>query len=145
MHRHISWVIGNYGRIAHGDDSSSRARASVKRQGCFCTVQSNLQWHYVTIRRWRWERLPQNPPCTKPSTALTSGQSGETETGITRPHFGPAVRRSKRKKVRRLSDSLDRIRTLEAEKISRVYGALGASAPSIKMYRLGGELNSVVC
>ena len=25
----------------------------------FATVQSNLQWHYVTIRRWRWERLPQ--------------------------------------------------------------------------------------
>ena len=41
MHRHISWVIHNYGRIAHGHDSSSRARASVKRQGCFrhCSIK----------------------------------------------------------------------------------------------------------
>ena len=26
----------------------------------FATVPSNLQWHYVTIRHWRWERLPQS-------------------------------------------------------------------------------------
>ena len=31
---------------------------SDKRSELIATVQSNLQWHYVTIWRWRWERLP---------------------------------------------------------------------------------------
>ena len=97
MHRHISWVIRNYGRIAHGHDSSSRARASVKRQGCICHCSIKLAM-----------ALCEHSTLAVGATAtnnLPVRSSGETETGITRPHFGSAVRRSKRQKVRRLSDS----------------------------------------
>ena len=93
---------------------------TLKRQGCFCHCSMKLA---MALRDHSTLAVGATATDILPVQSQARHWHPETETGITRPHFGSLWGASKRQKVRRLSDSWDRIWTLEAEKISRVYGA----------------------